>query len=226
MYPSRILRFTVDDYEHVMTNEWNGYMRNDMILWKWNDIYWYHRFDALTWDGQLSVLLSLRNRVRQVLLELHKLLKLRWQIPGILIIRLSALLLRQRLWLRRVISAVLRIVLLLSGGRWWIVLLLGGGRWIVLSRSYGNLFVGRLLRLLTDLYFRPILTQLGLIYVLRLDRFARSQIRYGLRWKMYDRIASLLSRQYLPDRRRRLIVISVITLLYMILSSFPDVAWI
>lgn len=204
-------------------------IKNGMI-WKCNNTiqYWYQCITILlsslwyfNWDGQLSVTLTLRNRVRQILLDLHKLLKLRWQIPGILIIRLGDLLLRLRL--RRVISAVLRIVLLLSGGR-WIVLLLSGGRWIVLSRSYGNLLVGRLRRLLTDLYFRPILTQLGLSYILRLDRSARSQIRYRLRWKMYDRIASLLSRQYLPNRCRRLIVISVISL--VILSSFPNMAWI
>lgn len=157
--------------------------------------------------GRLSRMLSLRNRIRQVLLDLHELLKLRGQISGILIIGLSSLLLL-RLWLRlrRIVSAVL-----------W----LSGGRRIVLSWSYRNLLIGWLRRCLTYLYIRSILSQLVLLHVLRLDRSRRRQVRHRLRREMNDGIAILLRGQYLLDRCRRLIVSSVIRLLR--LSTFPDV---
>lgn len=160
--------------------------------------------------GRLSLMLSLWNRIRQILLDLYKLLKMRGQISGILIIGLSSLLL---LWLRlrRIISAVL-----------WVVLLLSGGRRIVLSWFYRNLLIGRLRRCLTYLYIRSILSQLVLLHVLRLDRSRRRQIRHWLRWKMDDGIAILLRSQYLLDRCWCLIVSSVIGLLD--LSAFPDVA--
>jgi len=168
---------------------------------------------------------SMRNRIRQVLLDLHELLELRRQISGILIIRLGSLLRLLCLWRRRKISAVLRIVLWSSGRRIVLsasrrIILLCSSGWRILGWSYGNLVVVWLLRCLADLYLRPISRQFSLIYVLRLDGLAGRQIRYLLRRKMNDRIASLLRGQYLLDRRRRLIVALVIRLL----PPFSDVA--
>lgn len=93
-------------------------------------------------------------RGRQILLNLHELLKLRRQILGI--VGLGDLL-RLRLG---IIGAVLRIDVLR---------LLGGRRRRILSRSYRNLLVSWLRRCLADLNFRLILRYLALGYNLGLN---------------------------------------------------------
>jgi len=121
-------------------------------------------------DARLSLMLTLRDRVGQVLLDLQQLLELRRQVLRVLIIRLSSRLLELRL--RRVIRAILRNVLLR---------ILRAGRWVVIGRSHGDLLIGWLLRRLADLHLRLVVDQVGLLQVLRLDRSGRRQIRYWLR---------------------------------------------